>query len=93
MKNLSLKTIKMIENLVKTLKRPFSTARSSYELRFGVDFGLNPYFKNLIWIFENLTWIFSIVVSQLQIDRSPSSGRVERTDLVSENIWNLILEI
>ena len=88
MKNLSLKTIKMIENLVQTLKRPFSAARQSYKLRFGMNFGLDPYFENLTWIFENLTWIFSILVSQLQIDRSPSSGRVERTDLVSENIWN-----
>ena len=52
LKNLSLKTIKMIENLVKTLKRPFSTARSSYELRFGVDFGLDQYFGNLIWILK-----------------------------------------
>ena len=52
-------SLKIIKNLVQTLKRPFSAARSSYELRFGVDFGLDPYFKNLIWIFENLLWISS----------------------------------
>ena len=48
LKNLSLEMIKMIENLVQTLKRPFTAARPSYELRFGehlvlwksdVDFG------------------------------------------------------
>ena len=57
LKKLSLEMIKMIENMVQTLKRPFSSARPSYELRFGVDFGLDQYFGNLIWIFENLTWI------------------------------------
>ena len=61
MKNLSLKTIKMIENLVKTLKRPFSAARSSYEIRFGIDFGSDLYFENLIWIFENLMWILDFM--------------------------------
>ena len=38
-------------------------------------------------------WIFSILISQLHIDRSRSSDRVERTDLIPENIWNSILEI
>ena len=85
MKKLSLE---MIENLVQTLKIPFSDARSSYELRFGVDFGLDSYFINLIWIFENLTWISDFDLRKFRNHKNFEPTVLDAQKELKADIWS-----